>query len=244
MFFELLLDIIKLTIIIAGLYFGISTYVRSQHPSWSEPLERRRFTILLALILAVIAIKISEDVLYDESGAFDKAIMLYIHSYFPGSLNSIFKIITNSGSINVLLPLTIIVTLSLLYAKRRFEATLLASSVVSSAIIVYFLKTLVDRDRPLLWKTEWYWGSSFPSGHTLVVATFATAAALCIARIWPEKRMLALSFAILWLSLVAFSRLVLGVHWPTDVLAAMCIGIFIPLMVNMMFRLGNTRYQN
>ena len=236
MFFELLLDIIKLTIIIAGLYFGISTYARSQHPSWSEPLERRRFTILLALILAVIAIKISEDVLYDESGVFDNAIMLFIHSYFPGSLNGIFKIITNSGSIYVLLPLTIIVVLSLLYAKRRFEATLLASSVVSSAIIVYFLKTLVDRDRPLLWKTEWYWGSSFPSGHTLVVATFATAAALCIGRIWPKKRMLALSFAILWLGLVAFSRLVLGVHWPTDVLAAMCIGIFIPLMVNMMCR--------
>ena len=62
MFFELIEDIVKLSIIIACLYFSLSTYVHSQHPSWSEPLEKRRFTILLGLIMAVIAIKIREDV--------------------------------------------------------------------------------------------------------------------------------------------------------------------------------------
>jgi undecaprenyl-diphosphatase len=237
MFFELFEDLVKLTLIVACLYYIISTYIDSQHPSWSEPLEKRRFIILLGLILAVIAIKISEDVLYKESGTFDKAIMLYIHSNVPSSLNGIFKIITNSGSLKVLFPLTIIVSLSLFYAKRRFEAILLTSSVFSSVIIVYIVKTLVGRDRPRLWQTEWYWGSSFPSGHTLGVSAFAIAAALCIGRIWPTKRKVALSVAIVWLSLVAFSRLVLGVHWPTDVLAAMCIGIFIPLMMNMIFRL-------
>lgn len=240
MFFELIEDIVKLSIIIICLYFSISMYVDSQHPSWSEPIEKRRFTILLGLILAVIAIKISEDVLYKESGVFDKTIMLYIHNYVPGSLNGIFKIITNTASLKVLFPLTLIVTLILLYAKRRFEAALLASSVTSSAILVYIVKTIVDRDRPLLWQTEWYWGSSFPSGHTLAVSTFAIAAALCVGMIWPMKRKFALAFAILWLSLVAFSRLVLGAHWPTDVLAAMCIGIFIPLMMNMMIHLRKT----
>ena len=35
--------------------------------------------------------------------------------------------------------------------------------------------------------------------------------------------------AMLWISLIAASRLVLGVHWPSDVLAAMCVGVFIPL---------------
>ena len=86
-------------------------------------------------------------------------------------------------------------------------------------------------------QTEWYWGSSFPSGHTLIVSAFATATALCVAAIWPEKRKLALGIATLWLSAVALSRLVLGVHWPTDVLAAMCIGVFIPLMMNMVIQL-------
>jgi undecaprenyl-diphosphatase len=66
----------------------------------------------------------------------------------------------------------------------------------------------------------------------LVVAAFATAAALCASRIRPAARKLALSIAILWISLVAVSRLVLGVHWPTDVLAAACIGAFLPLAMS------------
>ncbi|WP_126453654.1 phosphatase PAP2 family protein [Sulfuriflexus mobilis] len=240
MFFEFIENIVKLSIIIACLYFSIIIYVRNKHPTWSGPLEKRRFTILLVLILAVVAIKISEDVLYAESGAFDKAVLLYIHNHLPASLNRFFEIITVSGSLKLLLPLTLILTLSLFYAKRRFEALLLASSVVSAAMIVYLVKTLVGRDRPLLWQTAWYWGSSFPSGHTLVVSAFATAAALCVGSIWPTKQRLALSVAMLWLGSVAFSRLVLGVHWPTDVLAAVCIGIFIPLMMNMLIRLRNT----
>jgi undecaprenyl-diphosphatase len=240
MFFELIEDFIKLSIIITTLYFSLSIYVRNQHPSLSDPLEKRRFTSLLLLILAVIAIKISEDVLNEESGAFDKTSILFIHDYLPSSLNEIFTIITNSGSLKFILPLTVIVTLSLFFAKRRVEATLLAASVVSSAVFVFFAKMAVDRTRPQLWQTEWYWGSSFPSGHTLVVSSFAIAAALCVGRIWRTKRKFALSFAILWLSLVALSRLVLGVHWPTDVLAAICIGIFIPLTMNMMIRLRST----
>lgn len=230
MIFELLEDIVKLSLIIASLYFSITMYIRSQHPLWSDPLEKRRFTILVSLILTVIAIKIIEDVLYKESGTFDQVILLYIHNHLPNSLTEIFEIITDSGSLKVLFPLTIIVVLSFVYKKRHFEALLLASSTISGAMTVYIVKILVGRDRPALWQTEWYWGSSFPSGHTLVVSAFATAAALCVGRIWPEKLKLAFSVAILWLSLVAFSRLVLGVHWPTDVLAAMCIGIFIPLM--------------
>lgn len=137
MLFELIEDIVKLVIIITCLYFSITTYVHSQHPSWSKPVEKRRFTILLGLILVVLALKISEDVLYQESGTFDKAILLYIHTYLPSSLNGIFEIITDSGSLKILFPLTIIVTLSLLYKKRNIEALLLASSVVNSAIIVY-----------------------------------------------------------------------------------------------------------
>ena len=129
----------------------------------------------------------------------------------------------------------------LLIAKRRFEALLLAASVISGATVVYAVKTVVGRARPALWDTEWYWGSSFPSGHTLVVAAFATAAALCVFRIWPAMRDIALSVAILWISLVALSRLVLGVHWPTDVLAAACIGAFLSLAMNITLELRELR---
>jgi hypothetical protein len=99
-------------------YFSISTCVRSQHPSWSDPLEKRRFTLLLGLILAVIAIKISEYVFYEESGALDKAIMLYIHTYLPNSLNGIFTIINSLGHLSLclsLLPFAIQPSVALAY---------------------------------------------------------------------------------------------------------------------------------
>jgi undecaprenyl-diphosphatase len=121
--------------------------------------------------------------------------------------------------------------------RRRFEALLLATSVISAATVVYVVKMVVGRVRPALWETEWYWGSSFPSGHTLVVAAFAIAAALCISRIWPGARKFALWTAISWICLVAFSRLVLGVHWPTDVLAAACIGASLPLAMSVALEL-------
>jgi undecaprenyl-diphosphatase len=108
---------------------------------------------------------------------------------------------------------------------------LLTVSVVGGALIVYVLKVAVGRARPDLWDTEWYWGYSFPSGHTLVVTAFATAMVICLNRIWPGSRKFSMLLAFTWIVAVAASRLVLGVHWPTDVLVSICIGMFLPLAI-------------
>jgi undecaprenyl-diphosphatase len=230
-------DIAKLALIVASLYFALGAYVRRTRPAWSGPLEKRRLTILSMLVLAVSAIKVSEEVIGGESGPIDQAILLFIHRHDPDTLAGFFEAVTFTGSSKVLLPLAAAATIALLLARRRLEALLLAASVISAAAVVYIVKTLVGRERPALWETEPYWGSSFPSGHTLVVAAFATAAALCVSRIRPAARKVALSIAILWISLVAISRLVLGVHWPTDVLAAACIGAFLPLAISVALEL-------
>ena len=240
MIFELIADIAKLALIVACLYFVLGVYVRRQQPAWSEPLEKRRLTTLLVLVLAACAVKVSEDVLGGESGPIDRAILLFIHSHDPSTLTGFFEAVSFTGSSRVLFPLTAIATIALLYARHRFEALLVAASVISGVIVIYVVKMVVDRARPALWDTGWYWGSSFPSGHTLVVAAFAIAAALCVSRIRPASRNFALSVAILWISLVAISRLVLGVHWPTDVLVAACIGAFLPLAISVVLELLNT----
>ena len=229
MIFEPIWDLAKLALSVAFLYLALGVYVHRRQPHWIEALQRRRMTILWTLVLAVSVIKVVEDVLGGESGPIDEWILMLIHALVPSSLNAFFAAITFTGSGRVLVSLTVVTTLTLLVAKRRFEALLLAASVIVAAMLVYVLKTLVGRARPVLWDTEWYWGSSFPSGHTLVVAAFAMAAALCTMRIRPQTRRLAMSVALSWISLVALSRLVLGVHWPTDVLAAACIGMLLPL---------------
>lgn len=237
MILELLEDTITLALIVASLYLALGAYVRLKQPALSEPLARRRLAVLVVLILTVTAIKVTEDVLGGESGPIDRAILLFIRHRVPRTLNGFFEAVSISGSSSVLFPLTAAATMALLFAKRRFEALLLAASVITGTTLVYVIKLAVGRARPALWETDLYWGSSFPSGHTLVVAAFATAAALCIHRTWPTARGFALSMAFFWTLLVAFSRLVLGVHWPTDVLAAACIGAFLPLVMSVALEL-------
>jgi len=220
----------------------LGAYVRRKQAAWSEPFERRRLAIMVVLVLAVAAIKVSEDVLGGESGPIDKVILVFLRGHIPGALTGFFEAVTITGSFGVLFPLATTATVALLCMRRRFEALLIATSGISAATVVYLVKTAVSRARPALWETEWYWGSSFPSGHTLVVAAFAIAGALCISRIWPAARTFALSMAILWISLVASSRLVLRVHWPTDVLVAACVGASLPVAINVAVELRHVLY--
>lgn len=241
--FEFIEDIAKLTLIVACLYFVLSAYVRQKQSALSRSLGKRRLTVLLVLVLAVSAAKVSEDVLGGESGAIDRTILLFIHEHVSSTLIDFFKVVTFTGSSRVLVPLASVVTFALLCARRRFEALLVAASVSSAAFVIYSLKLLVGRSRPMLWDTDWYWGTSFPSGHTLVVAAFATATTLCVNRIRPGAHKPAVALAVLWISLVAISRLILGVHWPTDVLAAACIGIFLPLAMSVALEVANNPRQ-
>ncbi|MDP3141775.1 MAG: phosphatase PAP2 family protein [Methylotenera sp.] len=230
--FKIAEEITELSLIVASMYLILGFYVQRYQPQWKESLDKRRLMTVLLLVLAVSAIKVSEDVLGGESGSIDTAILVFIHSYVPGSVTWFFNAATYTGSSKVLFPLATIATIVFLSTKYRFEAMLVAASSISGAIVIYFMKMLVSRSRPALWDTAWYWGSSFPSGHTLAVAAFATSLVLCIRRIRPAFQNLALSIAVVWICVVAMSRLVLGVHWPTDVLTAACIGAFIPLAIN------------
>lgn len=233
MVLELIEDFTKLVLIVAGLYFVLGAYARHQRPAWSAPIEKRRLVILLALVLVVSAIEVGEDALRGESGPIDEAILMFIHRHVPTALNDFFEAVTFTGSSRFLLPLASAAAIGLLLFGRRFEASLIAASAIGGAIVVYAIKMLAGRARPGLWETEPYWGSSFPSGHTLVVAAVATAAVLCVGRIRPAARGVALWLAFSWIVLVACSRLVLGVHWPTDVMVAVCLGTAIPLAISL-----------
>lgn len=232
---ELLADLVKLAFFVVGAYLVLQTSARRWRPDWSAHLGRRRLGVLGLLTLAMVAVKVMEDVVEQESGPVDTAVLWFVREHVTAALGEFFEVLTRSGSAAILLPASLAAVLALLVAGRRFEARLFGASMLTVPLLVYALKTVVGRDRPVLWETQTYWGSSFPSGHTLGTAAYATAAALCLARIWPRSASLAVTVALLWTVLVGLSRLVLGVHWPTDVLAALCLGVFIPLGFSVLF---------
>ncbi len=238
MLLELVADIAKLGFFVLCAYVALNAYSRRRRPNWAEHLTQRRLAVLATLTLTVSAVKVIEDVVSRESGPVDAAILWFVRDHMPTAFNGFFAVLTWSGSAAFLAPATIAAAAALLIARRRFEAVLLATSVITAALVVYVLKAIVGRARPDLWDTQWYWGSSFPSGHTLSIAAFSTAGALSLARIWPRSGNLAMLVAMLWTCLVAVSRLVIGVHWPSDVLAAICLGAFIALFTSVAFDLG------
>lgn len=232
MCFHLAADLAKLSLFIVCAYALLGAYARRRRPQWTEHLTKRRVAVLGILTLAVGGIKVIEDVVAKESGPIDEAILWFIRGHVPAALNGFFALVTFSGSARFLVPVAVITAVALLGARRRFEALLVGASLLAATLVVWGMKAIVGRARPALWEAQWNWGSSFPSGHTLSTAAFSTAAALCVAQLWPRAGSPAMVLAVIWTGLVAVSRLVLGVHWPSDVLAAVCLGAFIPLLIS------------
>lgn len=220
----------ELLLTIVAIYFSMALIARWS-ARWVEAFKRRRIFALWVIALVVFLGKVGEDVLAHESGSVDEALLSWIHGVVPASFTPVFRLLTLSGSASVIFPLLVIITIVLLRMRQRVRAVAFASTVLSAAMLVYAVKSVVGRARPALWETQWYWGSSFPSGHTLTSAAFATVACLCLIDLHPAVKWRAITVAAVWVALVALSRLVLGVHWPSDVAAAACAGVLLALAV-------------
>jgi membrane-associated phospholipid phosphatase len=160
------------------------------------------------------------------------------------------RVVTNAGGVAVLVVVGAVAAVLL---WRRGAALVLAmaplGSLVVAAAVATVAKKVVGRARPplglrLVNETE----PSFPSGHT----TDATALYLCLALVVamvvlrrPLARALTVAVAVLMSSAVGASRLVLGVHWPTDVIAGFGVGcataVSVTLVAALVARTGPAR---
>ena len=115
----------------------------------------------------------------------------------------------------------------LLLTRERAAAVLTIAAVVGGALLSMALKSGFDRPRPdLVPHAVEVTSASFPSGHAMLSAvTYLTLGAL-LTRVQPQRRVKAylLTVAVVLTVLIGVSRVYLGVHWPTDVLAGWCIG--------------------
>lgn len=141
------------------------------------------------------------------------------------SLDPTFKVITNSAvPISVATPI-IIYSVGLIKKDSTIkkQAIFIGETFLVSAFITTALKHTIKRERPFdtypdIDKVTSAPGYSFPSGHTSTA--FATATSLSMA--YPKWYVIAPSFV--WASAVGYSRMHLGVHYPSDVLAGAIIG--------------------
>ena len=159
----------------------------------------------------------------DGSTGFDRSITSWLVDHRASWLTTVARALSTIGSQKVLVPLVAVVAIVLIVRGARGPAVLLVV-VWAGAIELYSLaKNVVDRPRPPmhLWLTSAS-SSAFPSGHaTQSLSTFA-GLALVAAALLPSARRPALAVATVVAAGVGWSRVYLGVHWATDVIAGWC----------------------
>jgi undecaprenyl-diphosphatase len=113
-----------------------------------------------------------------------------------------------------------------LYYNRQNEATTLRIAAVGAIGLNCWLKLLFGRARPALWKHIVDVGlHSFPSGHAMAsIATYGFISYI-LAKQFPQWQRQIFAFTAVLIVAIGFSRLYLGVHWPTDVVAGYAAGL-------------------
>jgi undecaprenyl-diphosphatase len=190
--------------------------------------------LLAIAALLLIFIFIAQDVVEGEAAGFDRSVILAFRSagnisdpIGPPWVEEAARDITALGSIIVVVILSGAVIGYLLLLRRRGPALLMLISVAGGTALNDLLKYVFDRPRPdLVLHSAQVFTSSFPSGHAAVSAVVYLTLGALLARDAPSAavKIYVMAVAIFVVFLVGVSRIFLGVHYPTDVLAGWCIG--------------------
>jgi undecaprenyl-diphosphatase len=190
--------------------------------------EARWLVGLLAVAVALLAAALLTDAaMHRGAHGFDHAVLRALGDLRSPRLVDAARDITALGSTVVLTGVTLGVMGYLALARQPGAALLVALSVGGGSVIVALVKAVVDRARPdLVPAMVEVSTASFPSGHAMLSAVAWLTLGALLMRVQPRRRLRAyiLSLAVAITVLVGLSRLVLGVHWPTDVLAGWCLG--------------------
>lgn len=172
-----------------------------------------------AVVAAVWAfVELADEVVERSTYAFDVAVLTSIFAVRNDQLTAFMQVATDIGGL-VGVSLLTAVTVAILWHRRRFvRLEFVLTSVIGAAAINVALKLLFARDRPdSVWRLIEEASYSFPSGHAM--ASCALACAVIIASWQTRWWWLTTTIGVLYVLFVGYSRMYLGVHYPTDILA-------------------------
>ncbi len=193
------------------------------------------FTLAVGALSAWVFAGLTQDVLgHDEMARVDPRVMTWVLAHRAGWLTALMRT-TWLGSIAVLVPLAVgIGGLFLLRRRGLRPGVMLAVALAGAVTLSDVVKPAVDRQRPpaSFWIGH-YSGAAFPSGHATQAVVFYGMVALLLSRgQGAPRRAMAWAFGALIVLLVGATRIYLGAHWLSDVLAGYALGAtWLALMV-------------
>ncbi|KAM3097002.1 phosphatase PAP2 family protein [Phormidesmis sp. 146-12] len=205
----------------------------------------RRKSLILLLIGVFLPLQffgeLAEDV-WEHQGGFpwDVPILLAIHSTSQPQLDAIATFLTKLGVFLGVFPIAIVTGLILLVKRRWHSLAYLVTTLTGSILINRTAKALLHRVRPRLWQSpapEFDYG--FPSGHAMSSMTLV---ATLVILTWNTRwRWWVLIGGAVFVLTIGWTRLYLGVHYPSDVLAGWLVSIAWAIGVSLLIRPRSTQ---
>lgn len=207
--------------------------------------------MLVAAALAGGFALVADEMSEGETEVFDNAVLLLFRNpantadpLGPPWLEEAVRDITAMGSFSVLALILLFAVVYLAMSGRRGTALFVAISVLGGEILSTIFKAVFQRTRPAFIDSERVLSASFPSGHAalsaVVYLTLGTILAGSTEKL--SLRIFYIGTAIFLTIVVGISRLYLGVHYPTDVLAGWALGIAWALLMGVAYRVWEIRH--
>ncbi len=188
-----------------------------------------RFVIALVLFFAIlfVFVSITDEIVLEHENKFDQNISDAILPLVSPFLTSVMKTVTFFGSEMFLFPAYLVLVSYYIYRKSNMLASDIAMIGLSSTGVLFLFKNIFKRHRPLDPLINHVTGFSFPSGHSFSSFTFF---GILIYLIWHTTisrkwKIIIASLLVVFATVIAFSRVYLRVHYPSDVIAGFCLSV-------------------
>ena len=198
----------------------------------------KNYKWIIFFLFFVIFLAIAEDVFEQEIFEFDSVVYNFLVNNRNEALNNFFKIITQFGSALVLIIITI---LCVIFIRDKKYKILVPANLVTIAIINIVLKNFFLRPRPNELRLIEETGYSFPSGHAMASTAFY-GLIIYIVHEKVENKILRNTICImlgLLILLISISRIYVGVHYTSDVIAGTCFSIAYLILITRLIKSQN-----
>jgi undecaprenyl-diphosphatase len=221
-------------------------WVGQASSAWRWLRDHKHFVVMIAMLIVVAGvwffIALADEVLEGDTQHFDNRVMQWLQrpaaSVDPNAAPSTLPIgppwlrevgrdLTALGGVAVMSLVTFAVAGFLAVSGKYRAMGLMLLATFGGLLLSTILKQLSDRPRPNVSHFAYVYTSSFPSGHSMLSAIVYLTLGSMLTRLVPNRieKFYCLGVAMLLTFLVGISRVYMGVHYPTDVLAGWTAGL-------------------
>ncbi|AFY95414.1 phosphatase PAP2 family protein [Chamaesiphon minutus] len=200
-------------------------YFRTNRQKLIDSLQQHGLWLVIYLSILAIVAWLCSEVWEKEAFSFDRSFLLWLHQFANPQLDRLMLFFTALGDPPTVVAIFVLTIAWLIFKQRYSDVIKFAIVCVGGVIINQEMKLFFAKPRPELWQrliTDMTY--SFPSGHatgSMVVYGFL---AYILAKQWLKYQIYIYAIASMVIVSIGFSRLYLGVHYPTDIIAGYGIG--------------------